>query len=188
MRKDPDVFILRFEKWAGKSRTIGKSNWNWEGRPEHRNLTISTAMEHETLKKNNKNDLEALLDVETSFQTLQTMLEHEDVKDTNEFHFSNDSTTSAHFSDYEKEMGDDVNMNEINELFVYKKPSKYTTHTPVHDKTTIPISSKLSEPSYMKLRSIELKLDEDTTTFSSPTKRNQIKVINLYKLDLLYLL
>ena len=148
MGKDPDVFILRFEKWAGRGRVVGRKPWSWEGRPEHRNLTISTALEHEELKKKNDDDNVALKDVEDSFNTLQALIQNDDVKDRLHPEGHHLSLTSVHDSQTEATEIDSVM---LKDLFQYEPLER--KKTPM--KSPNPLSSRLTDPSYMKMKSIE---------------------------------
>lgn len=172
-RKDPDVFILRFEKWAGKNRRIKKnkasegenkdespvdeSSWNWNGRPAHRNLTMSAALEHEQLKKRNFDDNAALSDVEESFNTLQKILTSSEGNSSsptirlmsNTSSHSNQSIPPA--TEVSLEEDDSA---EIADLFQYRSASKrkkIVTPSP-----PVVVSSRLYDPNYIKLQTLRL--------------------------------
>lgn len=148
MRKDPDVFILRFEKWAGRGRVVGRKPWSWEGRPEHRNLTISTALEHEELKKKNDDDNVALKDVEDSFNTLQALIQNDDVKDKLNTEGHHLSLISVHDSQTDATEIDSV---ALQDLFQYEPSDR--KKTPL--KSPKPLSTRITDPNYAKMKSIE---------------------------------
>ena len=152
MRKDPDVFILRFEKWAGRGRVIGRKPWSWEGRPEHRGLTISTALEHEELKKKNTEDAIALKDVEDSFNTLQSLIHSDDAK--YKLHSSGPHLSLTSFHDSQSEFTD-LDAVSFKELFQFDSETKKSSV-----KTPKPLSSRITDPNSTKIKSIELQNSE----------------------------
>jgi hypothetical protein len=67
---DEDVFMSRMNRWSDRNR----SNWSWDKRPSHRQLTIGASLAQDALLHKNAKDKSALEDVELSLTAMDTYL------------------------------------------------------------------------------------------------------------------
>lgn len=189
------MFILRFEKWAGRTRTIRSHNptvtstistaaentstpssWTWEGRPTHRNLTIQTALRHEALRVQNTQDNQALEEVEASFNTLKTLFDSTSEDELKKSKLLNLDTTSVFSSELRDKCYSDVDMEEFQRMLhvdvnvSMRRPRRRVPDTSANTIGPLSIaSSKWSDTGFLRLQTLSNKVSNQEVTDAIPS-------------------